>query len=297
MIVETRGAPALPSLPSQITLHAEVTIGVQQATDADPLTFAERAASIVADGSADLVVWIAPVDRGYLVFVAGKASGRALTELVRVDAQIGVAEIERTIALKIATLLDVVATHQRAPVILDTPVPPFQPRHEWRVEVGGLMAYERGQRAIDGRTGLLVGRTWRFGEWVLVPAIGGYWQPSGTIERMTGRASIVELGGIVAAEGGRAGGPVDVFVRPRLVAAGISARGVSRDGRAGDAIVLAPYAGVELGVRRAVANVRFGIVAGCDFALIHRELVIDNVTIVDLGTVRVHVGLSLTVSL
>jgi len=108
VIVETRGTPTLPTLASQVTMHAAATVEVQQQADADPLTFVERASQLVAAGTATLVVWMAPVDHGYLVFVAGRGTGRALTELVRVDVALGAPEIERTIALKIAALLDAV---------------------------------------------------------------------------------------------------------------------------------------------------------------------------------------------
>lgn len=297
VIVETRGAPALPALASQIALHASVQIRTQQATDADPLTFADRAATMVAAGEATLVVWLAPVDGGYLVFAAGRAPGRALTELVRVDAAIGVPEMERTIALKIAGLLDAASRPEPVARVLATTLAPVRVHEAWRVEVAGGFAYERAQRGADGRTALLAGRTFTRGRWVLVPALGGYWQPSGTIERTAGRASILELGGIAAVQVEHGLGSFAAFARPRLVAASIAARGVSTDGRRGEAIVFAPYAGLELGLQRVIGNMRAGVLAGCDLALIHRELVIDEQTIVDLGTFRLHVGLALTVAL
>jgi len=285
LIVQTRGAPVLPALAQQVTLHANEAVEVEAAADADPLTFADRASELVGSGRAQLVVWIAPVDTGYLVFVAGRSTGRALTELVRIDASIGTAEIERTIALKIAGLLDVVVLVERTPapaVAVHVP-PPI--RNDWRVEIDGAIAYESHERKADGRVGLAVGRTWKHAPWIVVPALGAYWQPSGTIERTAGRASIIEVGGIAMIEGGRTLGPLDVFVRPRFVAAALTARGVSRDGRSGRATVFA------------IKNVRFGALAGCDFALIHRELAIDDSTVVDLGKVRLHVGLAMAVSL
>jgi hypothetical protein len=303
VVVETRGAPALPSLASQITLHAGTQVTTRAEPDADPLTFGERAAQLAAGGDTKLVVWIAPVDGGYLVFVTGRATGRALTELVRIDANIGTAEIERTIALKIAGLLDAVLDAP-TPIaaVLDVPVPaqtelPPPKLRRWRIEVGGSVTYERHERAFDGRAALAGGRAVRIGSLTLVPMLGGYWQPSGTIERAAGRASIVELGGVAGVEAGKRLGPIELFARPRFVAAGLSARGVSDDGRRGRATVFAPYVGVEVGVGRAIANVRFAAIVGYDFALIRRELVIDDETIVDLGAMRFHVGLAMTVSL
>ena len=89
-----------------------------------------------------------------------------------------------------------------------------------------------------------------------------------------------------------------MFARPRFVAAVLVAQGTSSDGRHGEARVLAPYVGLELGVRRAISEaVWVGLVAGGDVALIHHELLIDGETVVDLGRVRLHVGISLTMSL
>jgi hypothetical protein len=151
-------------------LHANEAVEVESAADADPLTFADRASELVGSGRALLVVWIAPVDSGYLVFVAGRSTGRALTELVRIDANIGTAEIERTVALKIAGLLDTVLVEQPPAVVLTARVPPI--RNDWRVEIGGAIAYESHERKTDGRVGLAVGRTWKHAPWIVVPALG-----------------------------------------------------------------------------------------------------------------------------
>ena len=302
LVVETRGAPALPALASQIALHAGAQVDLEQAPDVDPMTFADAAAQRVATGSTTLVVWIAPVDHGYLVFVAGRSTGRALTQLVRIDASVGVPEIERTIALKVAGLLDAVFVEPAVPVrqVLEVPVTTpivVQSQRELRLEVGAGAAYEPHERGGDARVGGAASFAWLRGPWSLAPMLGAYWQPSGTTERPAGRASIYELGGVAAIEGGRDLGVVEVFARPRFVAAGLTARGVSNDGRRGKVTVFAPYAGIEVGVRRAVSNVRFGFVLGGDFALIHRELAIDSSTVVDLGKGRLHVGLTMTVSL
>ncbi len=300
VIAQTRGTPALPSLASQITLHAGVPAAVEPAPDADPMTYADAASQLVASGRATLVVWIAPVEHGYLVFVAGRSTGRALTELVRIDASVGVPEVERTVALKVAGLLDAVLAEPAPPVRVVLEVPPVtiaRTHTEWRVEAAGLVAYETHERGADGRVMLAASRAWIRGGWQLAPMLAGYWQPSGTIERAAGRASITEVGGVVAVEGGRDLGPVEVVARPRFVAAALAARGTSSDGRHGTTTVLAPYAGLEVGARRTISNVRFGVVVGCDLALIHREFVIDDQTIVDLGRARLHVGLTMTVAL
>lgn len=297
-LVATRGAPVLPALASQIELHAgrAVVVHAIAARDVEPMTFGERASQLVASGEATVVVWIAPVERGFLVLAAGAWPGRALVELVRVDAGIGAAEIERTVALKVAGLLDaLLAPHVGARAALDIVA---APPPEWRLEVAGLAAREAHQRGVDGRVVLAASRTWTLGPWLLAPALAGYWQPTGPIDQPRGRASVTEVGGAVALEAGRPLGSLELFARPRFVAAVLRATGVTRDDRRGDAWVIAPYAGLEAGLRRALSEtLRLGVVAGAEAALVHHELQIDGETVVDLGRVRVHVGLSLTMSL
>jgi hypothetical protein len=301
VIVETRGAPALPTLGSQVELHATlpVTIETRRERDADPFTFVRRAGEMVARGEAELVVWIAPVEGGFLVFAAGPWPERALIELARVDAAIEPAELERTIGLKVAGLLDALRAQARVPVGETAAAPPATVQERrWRLEVAGQVARESHDRAFDGRTALAIGRAWRRGAGELTPIAGGYWQPSGTIEGEGGRAAITELGGFAAVQLTRSVGPVDALVRPRITLAVLRARGQSDDGRRGRATVLSPYAGAEVGVRRALAPaVWAGLVAGAEVAAIHQEFLVDEEVIADLGQLRLHVGLSLTVGL
>jgi len=318
-IVATRDAPALPGLAAQVELHASgrAAVELHAEPDADPLTFAERASELVASGRAALVVWIAPVDRGFLVFVAGPWTGRALTELVRIDAGLGAAEIERTVALKIAGLVDAIDAidvsgvsgvsnapprtlgdrlARAVPPVVDEP--PARRRVEWRLEVDGAVAYEPHQRGPDGRATVAVGRAWARGPWWIAPSLGARWQPSGTIESAAGRASIVELGAVVALDLARELGPLEVMAQPQLVMAGIAARGTADDGRRGHATVFTPYAGMAIGVRYPLSQVvRIGITGGCDLALIRRELLIDGQTVVDFGRARLGVGATLLVSI
>ena len=297
-LVATRGAPVLPALASEIELHAgrAVVVRTVAARDVEPMTFGERAAQLVASGEATVVVWIAPVDRGFLVLAAGAWPGRALVELVRVDAGIGSAEIERTVALKVAGLLDaLLAPHVGARAALGVvgAAPP-----EWRLEVAGVVAREPHQRGLDGRAVLAVARAWTLGDWLVAPALAGYWQPTGAIDAPRGRASVIEVGAAIALEADRPLGALELFARPRFVAAVLNATGVTSDDRRGDAWVIAPHVGLEAGLRRALSEtLRLGVVAGVDAALIHHELQIDGQTVVDLGRVRLHVGISLTMSL
>lgn len=303
VIVETRGAPALPALASQVELHAAggVIVETRVERDADPLTFVGRASEMVAGGEAELVVWVAPVENGYLVFAAGPWPERALIELARVDETIEPAELERTIALKVAGLIDALraqaAASASATALVDVEAT-LPGDRRWRIEVAGLVARESHDRAFDGRTALAIGRAWQLGTWELAPALGGYWQPSGTIEGEGGRAAITELGAVLAIEASHSLGPIDALVRPRITVAVLRARGQSDDGRRGRATELSPYAGLELGVRRALApSVWAGLVAGAEVAAIHQEFLVDAETIADLGRIRLHVGMTLTVGL
>lgn len=317
VLVETRDSPPLPALASQVELHATRRATVQTLAErgADPLTYAARAAQLVASGAGAIVVWIARVDRGFLVFAAGPWPGRALIELVRIDAGIAPAEIERTIALKIAGLLDtLLAPEASAPAALGAVPDDAGPgerrpggarpgavrygKARWRIEVAALLAREPHERASDGRTAVAVSRAWATGAWGLAPTLAVHWQPSGTIDGTGGSAELTEVGAALAVEGARTRGPIQGFVRPRLVLAALLARGESGDGRSGQATVLAPYAGMELGIRCRIAEAAWvGLTGGGDLAMIHHEFLIDRETILDLGRARLHVGLSLTVSL
>jgi hypothetical protein len=318
VLVETRDGPALPALASQVELHATRRASVQVLDDrtADPLTYAERASQLVASGEAAIVIWIARVDHGFLVFAAGRWPGRAMIELVRADEAIEPAELERTIALKIAGLLDNLLAQDasihaalgiepgdgRPEARAGSPEAPGGPerrrsRPSWRIEVATLVAREPHERRLDGRTALAVSRAWSAGGWLLAPTLAAHWQPSGTIEGEGGHASLTELGAALAVEVGRELGPVQVFSRPRLALAALLARGESSDGRRGEATVLAPYGGVEVGARRGISeSAQVGLAVGCDLAAIHHEFLIDSETILDIGRARLHVGVSLTVS-
>jgi hypothetical protein len=303
VLVETRGSPALPALASQVELHATHRASVQTLDErtADPMTYAERASQLVASGTASIVIWIARVDHGFLVFAAGRWPGRAMIELIRVDEAMEPAELERTIALKIAGLLDTLL-EPKVSVRAALGVGPGEARPgaraRWQIEVTGLVAREPHERRLDGRTALSVSRAWTAGAWIFAPTLAAYWQPSGTIEGAGGHASLIELGSAVAVEAGRGLGPLQVFARPRFAVAALLAKGESEDRRRGEATVLAPYIGLEVGARRAISESAWvGLTIGGELATIHHEFLIDNETILDLGRARLHVGLSLAVSL
>ncbi len=298
ILADTRGSPSLTTLASQIEMHASATVERLDVHDADPLTYAEPASQLVASGQADLVVWIAPVEHGFLVFASGGWPGRALIELVRVDAAMQPAEIERTIALKIAGLLDsLLSPRASAPAVLAIPPAAVQ-RPAWRVDVIGSVARERRQRHFDGRAGAAISKRFGLAPWFVAPVLAAYWQPSGVIDGDHGSASVTELGAAIAVDVGRTLGPVEVFARPHYATAILFARGTSTDGRRGEATLGAPYVGGEAGLRVPISDVlAAGASVGADYALIRHKLLIDNETIVDLGRFRLHVGVALTVTL
>jgi len=167
----------------------------------------------------------------------------------------------------------------------------------WTIEVAGAVVREPHERGYDGRAALGISRGWTSGPWTFAPALAAYWQPTGAIERERGRASITELGGVAALDVAWDTGRVQLFARPRLVAAALAAAGASSDGRRGEVTLVMPYVGLEAGARRAVSDaVALGVAIGCDVALIHRELVIDDATLVDVGRARLHVGILLLLS-
>ncbi|MFN0245365.1 MAG: hypothetical protein ACKV2T_00570 [Kofleriaceae bacterium] len=301
LVVETRGSPDLPTLASQLELHvaARASIVVEREPGIDPLTFADRASRRVAARDASVVVWLAPVDRGYVVFAAGSWPGRALIELVHIDGALDSTEIERTIALKIAGLVDaLLATPEPSTSKLALGLAPPVRDRWWTIEVAGVLARESFERGVDGRTSLAIGHVWRRDRWSVSPQLGGYWQPSGVIDAMAGRVSVVELGASAGVELAHDVGTFGAFVRPQFVMATMLARGASTDGRQGEATLVAPYASIEVGARRLISSSAWlGLVGGVDVATIRHELQVDGQTVVDLGRVRLHVGLVLMVGL
>jgi hypothetical protein len=294
ILVETRGAPQLPTLSTQVELQiSERPIETRVERDADPWTYAERASSMIASGAAAIVVWVAPVDGGYVVFASAPAPGRALIELVRVDATLAPAELERTIALKIAGLLDALrAVPSRVPAI------PAVATHAWWIEAGGAIAFERHDRRVDGRSGLALGRAWIRDAWNASPVIGAYWQPSGVVVGANGRASLTEIGTVIAVEGALVMGRVAVFARPRFVLATLFARGDSTDGRRGSATLYSAYGGLEVGARVLLSRAAsVGLVLGGDSAFVRHRLAVDEETVIDLGRFRGGVGAFLRVTL
>ena len=300
IVVQTRDAPALPALRAQLALHAPgVTVELRADPDADPLTFAGRVAAIVADQDR-IVIWIARVGDGYLVFAAGPWPDRALIELVRVDAAIDTAELERTLALKIAGLVEAVQTLRAAqPGPVDVaPAIVVAPARSFVIEVAGGLAHDAHERGTDPRTTIGVGWRWRRGAWTATAGLLAYWQPSGTIVGEHGRVALTELGLGIAPELARDVGRASVFARATFSVAAVHARGESDDGRIGSATPIGASTGLAIGLRIRLSPVAaLGLSLGIETFAPRQGLLVDDEVVVDAGRLRLTSALALTVAI
>jgi hypothetical protein len=300
VIIETRDAPALPGLAGQVQLHAgrPVVVSTLSQPEYSSMTFAERAAAIVNEQDASIVVWVAAVDGGdatqrtLLVFAAGRWPGRALIELVRLDASTPAGEVERTVALKIAGLFDTLTTAK--PIGAALGVSPVSIAR-WRIELDGAIVVERGDRNVDGRVAIGIDHRWAIGDWIVAAGIGAYWQPSSTISAEPGFVSIDELGPIAAVAIERQLGSFTLFARPQLHGSVLLAEGRSTTGAEGSATVFSPSAGAQLGLRWHMSDsLELALGAGVEAAFTKQQFLVNGEQAADLRTGRaiVQVGLS-----
>lgn len=300
IVVQTRDAPVLPSLPAQLALHApQVAVELRVERDADPLTFAGRASQLV-EGQDRIVIWIARVGDGYLVFAAGPWPDRALIELVRVDAAIEPTELERTLALKIAGLaeaLDALRAARPGPIDV-APAPRSAPARTIVMEVAGGLAHDAHERGSDPRATIGVGWRWRSGPWIATAGIAAYWQPSATVIGAHGRVSVTELGIGLAPELAYDLGRVSLLGRASLSLAALNARGESDDGRRGRATPIGASAGLAFGARLSLSpSAALGFSIGLEAASPRQELSVDEDVVVDAGRFRLASALALTVEI
>ena len=303
VIVETKDAPVLPALAVQVRTYAgrPVAITVVRNEAAASATFAADAAKVVEEYDASIVVWVAAVptaatdERVFLVYAAGRWPGRALIELIRFDITSAPEEVERTIALKIAGLLDSVTAARPAGASLGVATDP-QPAARWRVDTEGSFIRESGDRAWDGRITARVGRATRLAPWSITPSIAAHWQPSSAMHGEQGDVALDEIGGTLGLELGRSFGPWTLFAEPRGSACLGLARGTSRTGATGSATILTPVLGLDVGARWAVSDtVQLVIRVGPELALIHQRLLVDGVVTADLQRFRLGLGLGLSI--
>lgn len=314
VIATTTDAPALPSLATQVRVYAGRAVEVTTLTrDESSTAFAASAAAIVEEQQAIAVVWVAQLGTGedVLVYAAGKWPGRALLELVRVPAGTPVEEAERTIALKVAALLDsLLVQHQPVETMLGLPPPPPPPppvlratvaparkAGGWSVGVGGAIVREAGDRAWDGRFGARVayarGTDLAIGAWA-----GGHWQPASTISGPGGRVVVQEFAASIGVEGLRRSHAWTGVLGLRATGAALHAHGLASDGGSAEKTVLVPVLGVDVGVRH-----RFGLSTAWELgltteaALIHQRFLVDGTQTADLRQLRVSLNAGLVVEL
>ncbi len=286
-------------------LHAGRAVTI--ATIRDPregsATFAARAAQIVDEQDATVVVWVAAVEgeeasrRTFLVYAAGRWPGRALIELVRFEAGSPPEEIERTIALKIAGLFEAVRAPRPVGAVLGVPVDRARPA-AWRLELAGALVREAGDRRFDGRLAAAVDRRWPLRGWIAAVGAGARWQPSGAIEASAGRVSIHELAIELAIAAERRLGPGLIFLRPRASPAVLLAGGTSARGERGSAVVLSPLFGLDVGARWPLSDtIQLALAAGIEAALLQQRFLLDGAVVADLQRARGAVSLGLSMSL
>jgi hypothetical protein len=305
VIVETKDAPSLPGLAAQVQLHAgrAVAVTTTQERSEGSLTFTARASQIVDEHDATIVVWVAAIEgadasqRSFLVYAAGRWPGRALIELVRLDAQTPAGEIERTVALKISGLFDTIIAPRPIGVALGVPVSGGW-RSKWRLEVSGSIVRESGDRGADGRLALSIDRRWCRDDWTIAAGLGAHWQPSGAIHGDAGVVSINELGPELFVTGGHRLGSWSLFARPHLSASWLLADGTSRNGPRGSATVFSPSIGLDVGATWALSDtVELVIAVGADSAVIQQEFLVDGTITADLRHTRANVTLGVSIPL
>jgi hypothetical protein len=302
LIVETRGAPSLPGLAGQVRLHAGRSVDVTTVGEPneDPLTFAGRASQLVGEHGTTIVVWITTADdtkasRTFLVFAAGRWPGRALIELIRLDAQTPPSEVERTVALKIAGLFATITAPRPVAAALGLPV--VEPRPRWFIEVSGSLVREVGDRRLDGRLALSAARRWAWEDLQIAVGLGAHWQPSSAINGDAGVVSIDELGPDLLAVAEHRRGRWSLLARPRVSASLLRAIGSDRDDGRGSATVFSPSVGLDVGARRSVGQVDLTLAVGLDAALIHQQFLIDGEIAADLRRIRGQLSVGVSIPL
>jgi len=313
VLATTTDAPALPSLATQMRVYAGRAVEVTTLTRTESsAVFAASASSVLEEQNAIAVVWVAQLGTDdVLVYAAGTWPGRALIELVRVPAGTPTEEAERTIALKVAALLDsLLVQHQPVETMLGLPPPPPPPAPAptaviapprtagiWSVGVGGAIVLEAGDRAWDGRFGGRVAYA-RGGDLAIGGWVGGHWQPASTISGMGGRVVVEEGAASAGVEGLRRLQAWTGVVGLRATAAVLHAHGLAPDGGAAERTVVVPMLGVDVGVRhRFAASTAWELALVSETALIRQRFLVDGRQTADLHQLRVSLLAGLVVDL
>jgi hypothetical protein len=301
VIVQTGDGPALPALAAQVGVHAggSVTIVSADADAADLADSAERATALLTKHDATLVVWVttspSPTGETVVVYVAGPRRDRALIELIRVESAIAASELERTIALKIAALLDSLLAPPADATPLGVAVP--RPTGGWRLGLGAETVFGTGDRAIALGPAVSAGHRWVRGRWTIGAGLAARWLIASTIEGEVARLDIDELAGFAHGSLGHAVLGGRVVATARLGAAVLLADAASPDGRTGFARVAVPIAGLGVGFAVPISSTEIAVVAGVERTWIHQRFLVDGAVAGDLGTSNFAVVVGLTIPL
>lgn len=314
VIVETLDAPSLPALATQVRVHAGREVEVTTITRPETsIVFASHASEVVVAANATVTVWVATVDpepdrtdapRVFLVYAAGRWPGRAMIELVRIDTQTPAGEVERTIALKIAALLDSILTPQPAASVLDIPVAAPHPSsrsastRRWMIAFGGSLVREQGARRWDGRVMSWLARRWDVRAWSLGARVGVHWQPTSVIDGSRGSVLVQELAASAGATLARPLGRWSPMIGGHVTAAALHARGVTLDARRGSATVGVPYVGADVGIRHSIsAAIDLVLEVEIDVALIRQRFLLDGSITADVQRLRGTITLGASIAL
>jgi hypothetical protein len=306
VIVHSGDGPALPALATQVGVHAGsrvsiVTAEAQAATDlADS---AARATVLLAEYDATLVVWVttspSPTGDTVVVYVAGPRRDRALIELIRVDGSITASELERTIALKIAALLDSVLapSADATPLGVAVAPPAVRTTTAWRLGFGVESVVGTRDRELALGPAVAVGRRWLRGRWAIGAELAARWLVTDAIDGDVARLDVDELAAFAQASLGHAVRGGRFFATARFGAAVLLAHGASPDGRTGSAREVVPIAALGVGFAVPVSAAELAFTAGVERPLIHQRFLVDEAVAADLGTSSFALGIALALRL
>lgn len=304
VVVESADRSLLPALAAQVAVHAGPAVSITTVDEPvpDAAAFAIAAPRLVARHGATLVVWVAAstgataADRTFVVYVAGRPTDRALMELVRIRADTPASEVERTIALKVAALLDSVLATPAGAALGVAPAPP-----RWSIELGALAAIESGDRELVVGPELALVRSWDLERWRIAARAATRWSiklGAPAIERAGARTEIDDIGALVGAAIERPLGRWSASASTHAGAAVLRASATDGDGRFGSATVIVPFATLGVGLQALVSgatSVRLAI--DVERALIHQRFLAAGDVVTDLGRTRLRAGLVLSVPL
>lgn len=289
----------------RIQLSGVATVTCQPEELAGPLSARIRAVSERVRGSAKIGVLLErDPDPGLVrMYLVAAHSDQALIALERIEDRPD-ADVDRSLALKVRDALDVVMTAEAAqraapplPAALVTKPLPSAATQRWQatIEAGGAASWDAHTRF----SGLLAGGARLnhgpgYGELTVAARMS-------TAVRAESRFGVVDVAEWGAALSLRIGRRVGHFGLGALASVGldrVAARGVTRDGTAGEKSVAALHTDVGLDLRvRLSRGVWIRLAPALQIYPITQRFALDDQLVVELGRLRVDVPLTLMVAL